>query len=128
MKALDFAKENNVLLLSFVPHTTHKMQPLDIGVYMPLKLCFEQAICTLHVASAQNVISGFRSSGIWPYNPHIFSDVDSAPASVAEHSDPEYASDIWNGRSETTSLPGFVPAHLNSDFCFSCSQWLVSHC
>ncbi|KAJ8877125.1 hypothetical protein PR048_021578 [Dryococelus australis] len=111
-KGFRFCHENKVLFLSFAPHTTHKMQPLDIAVNGPLKLCFEQAICTfqkktswkdcksLRVASAQNAISEFRSSGIWPYNSHIFSDVDYAPASVTDHPDPEYASNIRNGCSE----------------------------
>jgi hypothetical protein len=33
IKASDFAMENNVLFLSFTPHMTHKMQPLDVPVY-----------------------------------------------------------------------------------------------
>ncbi|KAJ8870150.1 hypothetical protein PR048_029162 [Dryococelus australis] len=138
IKTLDFAKENNVLFLSFPHHTTHKMQPLDIAVYGPLKLCFEQAICTFQknhpgrivnqydvailkyadensFASAKNAVSGFRSSGIWPYNPHILSDADYVPASVTDHPEHEYASDIRNGLSETTSLPPFAPVHPNCD-------------
>ncbi|KAJ8867815.1 hypothetical protein PR048_031620 [Dryococelus australis] len=99
--ALDFAKENNILFLSFAPHTTHTIQPLDIAVYGPFKLCFKQAICMFQknltgrivnqVASDQNAISGFRSSGIWPYNPHIFSGADYAPASITGHPEHEYA-------------------------------------
>jgi hypothetical protein len=42
IKVLDFAVENNVLFLSFTPHMTHKMRPLDVRVYGPLKVCFEQ--------------------------------------------------------------------------------------
>ncbi|KAJ8873668.1 hypothetical protein PR048_024498 [Dryococelus australis] len=114
------------------------MQRLDIAVYGPLKLCFEQAICNFHknypgrivsqydvaklfssaylrVASAQNAISVFRSSGVWPYNPHISSDVDFAPASVTYRPEHEYASDIRDGLSETTSLPAFAPGNPNCD-------------
>jgi hypothetical protein len=46
IKALDFAMGNNVLFLSFAPHMTNKMQPLDVPVYGPLQLCFEQENCT----------------------------------------------------------------------------------
>jgi hypothetical protein len=46
IKALDFAIANNVLFLSFAPHTAHKTQCLDVPAYGPLKLCFEQEICT----------------------------------------------------------------------------------
>jgi hypothetical protein len=45
-KALDFAMENNVLFLSFTPHMTHKMQPLDVALYGPLKIRFEEENCT----------------------------------------------------------------------------------
>lgn len=40
IKALDFAMENNVLFLSFAPHTTHKMQPLDIPVIWAIRDMF----------------------------------------------------------------------------------------
>jgi len=46
IKDLDFAMANNVLFLSFAPHTAHKMQCLDVPAYGPLKLCFKQEICT----------------------------------------------------------------------------------
>lgn len=31
------AKENYAILLSFPPHCSHKLQPLDVGIYGPLK-------------------------------------------------------------------------------------------
>ena len=34
---LDFAKSNGVVMLSFPPHCTHRLQPLDRSVYGPLK-------------------------------------------------------------------------------------------
>lgn len=37
VNAIDFAKQNGIILLSFPPHCSHKMQPLDIRVYGPLK-------------------------------------------------------------------------------------------
>ena len=30
---IDLAIENNIILLSLPPHTTHKLQPLDVGVF-----------------------------------------------------------------------------------------------
>ena len=46
VKALDYTTENNVVFLSFAPHTTHKTQPLDVAVCGPFKVCFEQEIYT----------------------------------------------------------------------------------
>ena len=37
------AKENGVVLLTFPPHTSHTLQPLDITVYGPLKKYFHTA-------------------------------------------------------------------------------------
>ncbi|XP_033106915.1 uncharacterized protein LOC117108831 [Anneissia japonica] len=34
---IDFARENGIILLSFPPHTSHKLQPLDRSVYGPFK-------------------------------------------------------------------------------------------
>lgn len=34
---LNLAKENGIVLLTFPPHTSHKLQPLDRTVYAPLK-------------------------------------------------------------------------------------------
>ena len=38
IKILDYAKENNILFLSFAPYTMYKMQPLDIAVLSIWKL------------------------------------------------------------------------------------------
>lgn len=34
---IDLAKENGVVMLSFPPHCSHKLQPLDVAVYGPFK-------------------------------------------------------------------------------------------
>ena len=55
--ALHFASKNHVMMLSFAPHTTHRMQPLDVAVYRALKIFFEQEI------------SAFQKQHIyWAYN------------------------------------------------------------
>ena len=37
IEALNLAKDKGVVCLSFPPHTIHKLQPLDVSVYGPLK-------------------------------------------------------------------------------------------
>ncbi|KAJ8945281.1 hypothetical protein NQ318_016051 [Aromia moschata] len=44
--ALEYASQNNVIFLSFAPHTTNKMQPLDVSVYGPIKKFLEQELNT----------------------------------------------------------------------------------
>lgn len=44
LAVLDYAKKHGVVLLSFSPHCTHHMQPLDKTVYGPLKTYFSEEI------------------------------------------------------------------------------------
>ena len=37
LEGIDYCKDNGVVLLSFPPHCSHKLQPLDRSVYGPLK-------------------------------------------------------------------------------------------
>ncbi|CAH1974172.1 unnamed protein product [Acanthoscelides obtectus] len=41
---LDYASQNNVIILSVPPHATHKLQPLDVSVYGPFGTYFQNEI------------------------------------------------------------------------------------
>lgn len=111
LAALEYASQNNVVFVSLPPHTTHRMQPLDRCVYGPLKTYFEQAVSIfqrshvgrvisqyevarlfgeayMRAASAQNAINGFKSTGLWPMNRHIFDESDFLPATLTDRSEP----------------------------------------
>lgn len=101
--ALEYASEHHVTFVSYPPHTTHKLQALDVAVYGPIKKYFEQEINTfqkqhpgriinqydvaklfreayLKGASPRNGVNGFVSSGTWPFNRNLFDEADFAPA------------------------------------------------
>ena len=40
---LDFCKENGIIMLTLPPHTSHKLQPLDMSVYKSLKYFYNQS-------------------------------------------------------------------------------------
>lgn len=40
--AIDLARESGITMLSFPPHCSHKMQPLDVSVFGPLKACYKK--------------------------------------------------------------------------------------
>ncbi|XP_047127593.1 uncharacterized protein LOC124808501 [Hydra vulgaris] len=85
---LDLVKENGQTMLSFPPHCSHKLQPLDWSVYWPLK--HYNAACDNWIVSngigsvvrkayaqaftLSNISAGFAVAGIEPFNPKIFSD------------------------------------------------------
>lgn len=98
----DFCKKHAIVLLTIPPHTSHKLQPLDISFYGPLKSAFNRQ-CDYHLMTTERILqhdlaeifnraytlvatmdkaqSGFRASGVWPYQPDKFTDNDFLPAS-----------------------------------------------
>lgn len=112
-QVLDYFKDNGVTLLSFPPHCSHKLQPLDRSVYGPLKKYINSAcdawICTNKrpmkiydipsimaratplALTPNNIMSGFRVSGIVPLNPDIFTDADFMPAYFTDRPAPVQA-------------------------------------
>ncbi|XP_043461173.1 uncharacterized protein LOC122497871 [Leptopilina heterotoma] len=108
---LDFCKENGIIVLSLPPHTSHKLQPLDKGVFGPIKRHFNAACdnwmrlpmnaaktITMHDipgiaqepiqkgASILNIQAGFRVTGIFPLNDSIFTEEDFLPSEVTNRS------------------------------------------
>ena len=96
---IEIARSNYVSILCIPPHTSHKMQPLDLTFMSPFKTYYSQQIqiwlkqnpgriinsyqisklmCPAYLKSATAEISvnGFRKSGICPFNPDRFSDHD----------------------------------------------------
>ena len=97
VEAIDMAVENGVTMLSFPPHCSHHLQPLDVSVYGPVKGSYNQAhnawmrnnagktldmvlipklvaTALLRGATAENIVAGFRATGICPYDPGVFND------------------------------------------------------
>ncbi|KAJ8937365.1 hypothetical protein NQ314_011911 [Rhamnusium bicolor] len=107
ISALDFCKENGIVVLSFPPHCSHKLQSLDRAVYGPLKKAVNSACdnwmrnnpsktmsiydipgilkIALPLALTQtNIQAGFRCTGIFPFNRDIFTQLDFAPSSITD--------------------------------------------
>lgn len=104
-------------MLSFPPHCSHKLQPLDRSVYGPFKK-FTAAgqdawlrnnpgkAMTIYdlpaiirdafprAATPVNIINGFRISGISPFNADIFTDYEFAPSFVSDRPNPILPTEI----------------------------------
>lgn len=97
LDALVYAKENGIVLLCLPPHCTHRMQPLDVAFFGPLKTYYDQEITKWlkshpgrvvtqfqiggllteaygKAATVQNATHGFAKTGIYPINPGVFPD------------------------------------------------------
>ena len=94
---IELAQSNGVHLLCLPSHTTHILQPLDVGVFKSFKSNFSKA-CSEYVAahpgrvitrdklasfvaeawplslSPLNIMSGFKKTGIYPINPSEVTD------------------------------------------------------
>lgn len=89
--AIKMAAEEGVLLFTLPPNTTHLTQPLDKGVFGPLKMSWRRTChnfmsknpgqvvnrynfsrlfssAWFESMTAKNIISGFRTTGIFPVN------------------------------------------------------------
>ncbi|XP_056003489.1 uncharacterized protein LOC130049641 [Ostrea edulis] len=94
MKTFEFAKQKGIELYRLLPNATHVMQPLDVGVFGPLKTRWHQVVrkhtrenpgtpigkdnfaeklkeAFLLFYKPLTVINSFRSSGIYPVDGNI---------------------------------------------------------
>lgn len=115
LNVIDFCKNNGIIMLSFPPHCSHKLQPLDRTVYGPFKKFINNAMgswlrmhpgkcLTIYdipgivretfpkAVTPSNIISGFKVAGIWPLNRDIFTDEDYLPSYVTDRPEPSSSS------------------------------------
>ncbi|XP_050499832.1 tigger transposable element-derived protein 4-like [Diabrotica virgifera virgifera] len=107
LQAYNFCRDNGIAVLTIPPHSSHSLQPLDVSFYFPLKTAFNSECSkylTSHpgekitpseiaelfnlafsrVATPEKAIKGFKETGIFPYNPDVFTDEDFAPAETLQ--------------------------------------------
>ena len=104
---IDHCKLNGVILLTFPPHCSHKLQPLDRSVFGPLKKYMNAAsdgwmrshpgktmsiydipgiaaVALPMAATPVNIKSGFAVSGIFPFDSNIFNDDEFMASAVTD--------------------------------------------
>jgi hypothetical protein len=95
MKFIDYCDANRILLMTYTPHSTHSLQPLDVGIFSHLSLAYSSQLEEFlhksqglsHITkrdffrlfwpawgkalSSKNILSSWRTVGISPLNPEI---------------------------------------------------------
>ena len=91
LEALTFCFENNIILCRLPSHTSHKLQPCDIGVFGPHKVAYRQQVEQLYRGGAntidkqlftllysrvrnvaftqRNIRSAWSKPGLFPFHP-----------------------------------------------------------
>lgn len=95
IELINLARENHVSIVCLPPHSTHKMQPLDVAFMGPLKTFYAQEIeswlrnnpgrvvtvyqiseilgkAYVRAATAEAAANGFRKTGLFPCNRQTF--------------------------------------------------------
>lgn len=88
LEVINKARDSGVFLITFPPHSSHRLQPLDVSVYGPLKTRYNQTCAEYMTSNAgkpitiyniaelsakayieafnkANLIKGFEKTGIW---------------------------------------------------------------
>lgn len=91
LDVLTFCFKNNIIICRQPSHATHKLQPLDIAVFSPLKTAFREQVDQLYrngaetvnkahftllysrarqiAITSRNIRSGWSKAGLYPFNP-----------------------------------------------------------
>lgn len=99
LKFINKCDELGIILLVFPPHTTQRLQPLDVGCFLPLAIFYSQGIQALMKESEgivslqkkdfwrifyeawllamteENILKAFTKSGIWPIKSSVVMDI-----------------------------------------------------
>ena len=102
---LEAAKEEDIIIMTIPPHTSHWLQPLDKGVFASLTAAYnktcsdfmsegpQHVVCKAnwpslfkrawdHGLTANNMKAGFRVAGIWPLNMAVIPDCAYSPSTA----------------------------------------------
>lgn len=132
--AIEYAREHGIILLTLPPHCSHKLQPLGVAVFKSFKSAYNDAadrwllnhpgsVITIYDVAQLvgeafpksfvpvNIISGFKKTGIEPYNSKVFGPDDYKSSYVTDRPDPA-VEQAAHGVSLKSLLPPKEPKKL----------------
>src|SRR5436190_6633855 len=105
LEILEFCFENNILLCRLPSHTSHKLQPCDVGPFAPLKTAYRDEVERLNrggidivgkehftslykparerALTKRNITAGWAATGLFPFNPErVLRGIQKPPAEL----------------------------------------------
>ena len=139
----DLCEENKIITLCMPPHTSHILQPLDVGCFAPLKRAYKEEIQVLancHINyinkkaflaaftlvfnqafSKGNILSSFRATGLVPDNPEVVLSrlevkprTPTPPIPWSTPWQPKTPSNAWEIEAQTTLILKRIRDHKSS--------------
>nr|XP_049694743.1 uncharacterized protein LOC126054214 [Helicoverpa armigera] len=144
LPVLDLAKDNGVVMLSYPPHCSHKLQPLDVSVFGPFKKYLSSAqdawmrnnpgkTMTIYdlpgivrtalplALTPNNISNGFQKTGAYPFNREVFNESDFAPSYVTDRPNPNNqqapnstSTEPYNNSELSTAIQTYPPISSTS--------------
>ena len=95
MNFLNWCEKHRIVVAVYPPHTTHRLQPLDVSLFAPLATYYSESLeafvhqtgsisglgkrdffklfwpAYIQAFTAENIASGWRNTGISPFNPEL---------------------------------------------------------
>ncbi|CAK1582747.1 unnamed protein product [Parnassius mnemosyne] len=133
LRVVEFARQNSIIIVTFPPHCSHKLQPLDVTVYGPFKTRYRiamnewmlsnpgktvtiyqvgQFVKEAYLAgfTPHNITQGFLKTGIYPLNSNIFNEEEFLSSYVTDRPDPSQS----NGGNELNLDKKNIESNLRS--------------
>ncbi len=130
-----YCKDNNIITLCMPPHSSHLLQPLDVGCFGPLKKAYgrqiemkmkagtshimkEDFLPAFHTAfqdamTGKNILGGFRGAGLMPHDPEaVLSKLDVKLKTPTPPGSSHGLPELWTSQTPTTA----AQAHSQSNF------------
>ena len=125
MEFEEYCKKNNIVPLCMPAHSSHRLQPLDVGCFSALKAAYGIAIEDLmrryitHISkedffpafyrafnaalTPKNIQSGFRGTGLVPFDPeYVISQLDAAQAARTPSPELSRPPSAWTSQTPKT--------------------------